>query len=69
VSLYPYYRPPQPDNGVFAIYAKRDYLPARVRVFMAFITAHLESAGESAHFTWAEKWPSLVHFANEVPGD
>lgn len=69
VSLYPYYRPPQPDNGVFAIYAKRDYLPARVRVFMAFITAYLESAGESAHFTWAEKWPSLVHFANEVPGD
>jgi len=33
-SLYPYFRPPQPDNDVFAIYPKRDYLPAKVKVFI-----------------------------------
>ncbi len=66
VSVFPYYRPPQADNGVFAIYAKRDYLPARVRVFMAFITAYLASAEESAHATWAEKWPSVVQFPHQV---
>lgn len=54
VSLYPFYRPPQPDNGVFAIYPKRDYLPARVRVFIEFISAALEAQGESAYHTWAE---------------
>ncbi|MBU2180856.1 MAG: LysR family transcriptional regulator [Gammaproteobacteria bacterium] len=55
VSLYRYYRPPEPDNGVFAIYPKRDYLPARVRVFIEFITAAMEAQGESANHTWAER--------------
>ncbi|MDP5143843.1 LysR substrate-binding domain-containing protein [Rheinheimera baltica] len=63
VSLYPYYRPPQPDNGVFAIYAKRDYLPARVRVFIEFISSALEAAGESSNHTWAENWPALITFS------
>jgi DNA-binding transcriptional LysR family regulator len=63
VSLYPYYRPLQADNGVFAIYAKREYLPARVRVFIEFISAYLDSAGESANHTWAENWPALVKFS------
>jgi DNA-binding transcriptional LysR family regulator len=62
VSLYPYYRPPQPDNGVFAIYAKRDYLPARVRVFIEFISSALEAAGEGSNHTWAENWPALIKF-------
>lgn len=60
VSLYPFYRPPQPDNGVFAIYPKRDYLPARVRVFIEFISAALEAQGESAYHTWAESLSSQV---------
>lgn len=62
VSLYPYYRPPQPDSGVFAIYPKLDYLPARVRVFIEFITTSLESAGESANHTWAENWTPVINF-------
>lgn len=66
VSLFPYYRPPQPDNGVFAIYPKRDYLPARVRVFIDFISAQLEALGEGSHYTWAEQWPSLIN-SNSVP--
>ncbi len=59
VSLFPYYRPPQPDNGVFAIYPKRDYLPARVRVFIDFLCAYLDTLGEGSNYTWAEHWPSL----------
>jgi len=62
VSLYPCYRPPQPDNGVFMIYPKRDYLPAKVRVFTEFMTAALESMGENTHHTWAEKLTPLVEF-------
>ncbi|RAU18505.1 LysR family transcriptional regulator [Nitrincola tibetensis] len=63
VSLYPYFRPPQPESGVFAIYPKRDYLPAKVRVFIEFITASLESAGESANHTWAESWTPVINFS------
>lgn len=62
VSLYPYYRPPQPDNGVFAIYPKREYLPAKVRVFIEFITSSLEAEGEGANHTWAENWVPVVNF-------
>lgn len=60
VSLYPYFRPPQPDNGVFAIYPKREYLPAKVRVFIEFMTTSLTSMGESTNRTWAEDWAPLV---------
>lgn len=62
VSLYPYFRPPQPDSGVFAIYPKRDYLPAKVRVFIEFMTSSLEAMGESTHHTWAESWVPVVDF-------
>lgn len=59
VSLYAAFRPPQADNGVFAIYPKRDFLPARVRVFIEFLTQHLESIGETPTDTWASEWPAL----------
>ncbi|MBB1486160.1 LysR family transcriptional regulator [Oceanospirillum sediminis] len=56
VSLYPCFRVPQPDSGVFAIYPKRDYLPERVRVFIEFMTKALAGMGESPNHTWAEQW-------------
>ncbi|WP_213641060.1 LysR family transcriptional regulator [Pseudomonas lalucatii] len=60
VSLYPYFRPPEPGSGVFAIYPKRDYLPAKVRVFIDFLSGALAERGESANHTWAESWvPAL----------
>ncbi|WP_151704369.1 LysR family transcriptional regulator [Nitrincola alkalilacustris] len=62
VSLYPYFRPPQADSGVFAIYPKRDYLPAKVRVFIEFMMSSLESMGESTNKTWAENWVPVVDF-------
>ncbi|WP_327124301.1 LysR substrate-binding domain-containing protein [Nitrincola sp. A-D6] len=62
VSLFPCFRPPQADSGVFAIYPKRDYLPAKVRVFIEFMMSSLESMGESANKTWAESWIPVVDF-------
>lgn len=66
VSLYPAFRPPQPDSGVFAIYPKRDYLPARVRVFIEFMTTALEQMGESSNHTWAADWQPLISFADKT---
>lgn len=54
ISLFPCYRPPEPESGVFAIYPKRDYLPTRVRAFIDFMTSELEKAGEDSRRTWAE---------------
>lgn len=67
VSLYPYYRPPQPDSGVFAIFPKREYLPAKVRVFIEFMTAALDAMGEGTHHTWAEKLDPVVNFPATQP--
>ena len=60
VSLFPYFRPPQPDNGVFAIYPKREFLPAKVRVFIDFMIEHLKAKGEDVNSTWAGQWPPAV---------
>lgn len=60
VSLYPCFRPPEPDSGVFAIYPKRDYLPAKVRVFVDFLTDALSTLKESANTTWAKDWEPLI---------
>ncbi|MDP2559646.1 LysR family transcriptional regulator [Psychrobium sp. 1_MG-2023] len=62
VSLYPYFRPPQPDNGVFAIYPKREFLPVKVKIFIEFMTTSLTAIGESTNHTWAENWPSIIDF-------
>lgn len=63
VSLYPYFRPPQPDSGVFAIYPKREYLPAKVRVFIEFLINSLAGGGEGSTHTWAEDWVPVIDFA------
>ncbi|WP_440053132.1 LysR family transcriptional regulator [Pseudoalteromonas sp. T1lg65] len=60
VSLYPCFRPPQVENGVFVIYPKREYLPEKVRVFIEFVTDYLESNGEGTNHTWAENWQPLL---------
>ncbi|MEM9635258.1 MAG: LysR family transcriptional regulator [Pseudomonadota bacterium] len=63
VSLYPHFRPTQPDSGVFAIYPKREYLPAKVRVFIDFLTKSLSAMGESSSRTWAENWVPIIGFS------
>ncbi|NTS77052.1 LysR family transcriptional regulator [Catenovulum sp. SM1970] len=54
VSVFPSFRPPEPENGVFAIYPKREFLPAKVRVFIEFIIEHLQEMGEGSYHTWAQ---------------
>ncbi|WP_247682610.1 LysR family transcriptional regulator [Pseudoalteromonas sp. MMG013] len=67
ISLYPYFRPPTPDNGVFAIYTKRDYLPEKVRVFIEFIQSSLKDMDETTNHTWAENWQPLVNLSKIDP--
>jgi len=64
VSLYPPFTVPEPDGGVFAIYPKREFLPAKVKVFIEFLTASLAAMGESSNRTWAEDWSSVIEFSN-----
>ena len=62
VSLFPYFRPPQPDSGVFVIYPKREFMPARVRVFIEFLNESLQTMGEGHNYTWAENLKHEVSF-------
>ncbi len=60
--LFSSFRPAQPETGVFAIYPKREFLPAKVRVFINFLTMTLEEVEESTHHTWAETIRPLIQF-------
>lgn len=51
-TLFPHYRPA--DNGVFAVYPKREYLPNRVRVLVEYLQSEMERQGESANHCWTE---------------
>ena len=62
VSLFPHFRAPQHNSGVYVIFPKREYLPAKVRVFIDYLVSSLSAARETASYTWAEEWPSLVSF-------
>jgi len=53
VPILPYYRPPH--HGVYGIYPKREFLPAKVRVLIEFLIQQIEASGESAYRTWAEE--------------
>ena len=44
-----------PGGGVFVMYPKRKYLPARVRLFVEFLKEKIEQAGEGVNGTWALK--------------
>jgi len=50
--VIPPYR--SPNQGVFAIYPEREYLPAKVQAFVNFLIKEMEDDGESAYQTWAE---------------
>lgn len=56
VPIMPSYRPPH--HGVYAIYPKREFLPARVRVLIEFLIKQIEAGGESAYSTWADELES-----------
>ncbi|MEH6651904.1 MAG: LysR substrate-binding domain-containing protein [Motiliproteus sp.] len=52
LPLFPSVR--QAGTGVYLLYAKREYLPARVKVFIDFITEAIQAQGETPRSTWAE---------------
>ncbi len=52
VPVAPYYRPP--NNGVWIIYVKREFLPAKIRVFVEFMLRKISELGESPDHTWVE---------------
>ena len=41
-----------PEQAVYLYYLSRDYLPAKVRLFIEYIVQKLASQGESAHASW-----------------
>ncbi|WP_020407379.1 LysR family transcriptional regulator [Hahella ganghwensis] len=41
--------------GVWMIYAKRTFLPARIRAFVEFLEEAIRRGGETPRHTWAEK--------------
>lgn len=42
--------------GVYIIYAKRDHLPKRCRVFIDFVKTYIEKLGESPTKTWLDEY-------------
>ncbi|MEH6580225.1 MAG: LysR substrate-binding domain-containing protein [Amphritea sp.] len=44
----------QTGLGVYLLYAKREHLPLRVKLFNDFISETLEAQGETSRSTWAE---------------
>ncbi|RDE24960.1 LysR family transcriptional regulator [Motiliproteus coralliicola] len=53
LPLFPSQR--QAGTGVYLLYARREYLPARVRVFVEYITEAIQAQGETPRSTWAER--------------
>ncbi len=51
VPIFPTYS--EKKYGVYMLYPKRNYLPAKVRVFIDYITESMEAAGEFPNRTWA----------------
>jgi DNA-binding transcriptional LysR family regulator len=52
LPLFPSQR--QAGTGVYLIYAKREYLPTKVKVFIDFIIEAIQAGGETPRATWAE---------------
>lgn len=42
------------ESGVYIIYAKREHLPKRRRVFIDFVKSYIEELGESPRKTWLD---------------
>jgi len=52
-SIMPVYRPK--NNGVWAVYAKREFLPLKVKVFIEYLQEQLALEGEQSYYTWAKR--------------
>lgn len=55
-KIQPLFQAYRPDNfGVYALYLKRAYMPAKVKVFLEFLTEQVSALGEFPNRTWAEE--------------
>lgn len=52
VTISPFYRPK--GFGVWAIYAKRNFLPSKIRVFVNYLEESVRASGETTYSTWVE---------------
>ena len=60
-KIQPIFKAYRPENfGVHALYLKRAYMPAKVRVFLDFLSGYVKSLNEFPDSTWAENI-SLSH--------
>ena len=50
--LFPYYRREQ--EGIYAVYPKREYLPAKVRALVEYLIQKNEENGEGPYHSWSE---------------
>jgi len=54
-KIQPLFKAYRPDNfGVYAMYLERVYMPAKVRVFLDFLSDYVKSLNEFPDSTWAE---------------
>jgi len=63
LPIFPSYR--IPGAGVYLLYAKREYLPAKVRAFVDFVTTRLSAEGETPRSTWTEKLMPLMTWTSK----
>jgi len=42
------------SEGVYCIYPKREFLPAKVKVLIEYLVMKIENSGENTYHTWAE---------------
>jgi DNA-binding transcriptional LysR family regulator len=54
-KIKPLFKAYRPDNfGVYALYLDRTYMPAKVSVFLEFLSNYVKSLNEFPNSTWAE---------------
>lgn len=52
IPVMPFYR--TKHFGIWAIYPEREYLPAKIKVFIDFLQKEIKAMGETPFRTWAE---------------
>lgn len=58
VPISPFFRSPE---GVYCVYPKREFLPAKVKVLVEYLMMKIEQGGENTYHTWAESLQPIVH--------
>lgn len=49
------------SEGVYCVYPKREFLPAKVKVLIEYLIMTIEQSGENTYHTWAESLKPVAH--------